>query len=88
MPGCDYAPSLLEKHQDGSEVDFPLPLATTDERERLIYEKDEEVRFFTAWLTYSWRFAFSLLSFLQLRKMQEVLERIQEQMQHTQRGGC
>uniref|UniRef100_H3CCC5 Septin n=1 Tax=Tetraodon nigroviridis TaxID=99883 RepID=H3CCC5_TETNG len=61
----DKKRSLLEKHQDGSEVDFPLPLATTDERERLIYEKDEE-----------------------LRKMQEVLERIQEQMQHTQRGGC
>uniref|UniRef100_A0A3Q0ST25 Septin n=1 Tax=Amphilophus citrinellus TaxID=61819 RepID=A0A3Q0ST25_AMPCI len=54
------------KYQDGSEADFPLPLAITDtEKERLIYEKDEE-----------------------LRKMQEVLERIQEQMQHSQRGGC
>uniref|UniRef100_A0A3Q3WNI2 Septin n=1 Tax=Mola mola TaxID=94237 RepID=A0A3Q3WNI2_MOLML len=48
------------------ELDFPLPLATVDtERERLILEKDEE-----------------------LRRMQEVLERIQEQMQHSQRGGC
>uniref|UniRef100_A0A3Q0STS2 Septin 4a n=1 Tax=Amphilophus citrinellus TaxID=61819 RepID=A0A3Q0STS2_AMPCI len=52
---------LREKYQDGSEADFPLPLAITDtEKERLIYEKDEE-----------------------LRKMQEVLERIQEQMQHS-----
>lgn len=50
--GCLRAPSLLEKHQDGSEVDFPLPLATADERERLIYEKDEEVRFITAWFIY------------------------------------
>lgn len=52
MGGCLRAPSLLEKHQDGSEVDFPLPLATADERERLIYEKDEEVRFITAWFIY------------------------------------
>lgn len=52
ISGRDYAPSLLEKHQDGSEVDFPLPLATTDERERLIYEKDEEVRFIPAQLAY------------------------------------
>lgn len=37
--------SLLEKHQDVSESDFPLPLAAIDtERERLIFEKDEEVR--------------------------------------------
>uniref|UniRef100_A0A3B4V514 Septin n=1 Tax=Seriola dumerili TaxID=41447 RepID=A0A3B4V514_SERDU len=51
------------KHRDGSEADFPLPLAVVDaEKERLIFEKDEE-----------------------LRRMQEVLERIQEQMQ---RGGC
>lgn len=49
MGGCVHAPSLLEKHRDGGEVDFPLPLATADERERLIYEKDEEVRFITAW---------------------------------------
>uniref|UniRef100_A0A3Q0SIU3 Septin-7 n=1 Tax=Amphilophus citrinellus TaxID=61819 RepID=A0A3Q0SIU3_AMPCI len=59
---------VLERKRrwDGSEADFPLPLAITDtEKERLIYEKDEE-----------------------LRKMQEVLERIQEQMQHSQRGGC
>uniref|UniRef100_A0A3Q0SXM4 Septin n=1 Tax=Amphilophus citrinellus TaxID=61819 RepID=A0A3Q0SXM4_AMPCI len=58
--------NMTQKYQDGSEADFPLPLAITDtEKERLIYEKDEE-----------------------LRKMQEVLERIQEQMQHSQRGGC
>lgn len=31
---------------------------------------------------------FSFFSYVELRKMQEVLERIQEQMQHTQRGGC
>uniref|UniRef100_A0A3B4XNY2 Septin 4a n=1 Tax=Seriola lalandi dorsalis TaxID=1841481 RepID=A0A3B4XNY2_SERLL len=36
--------SLREKHRDGSEADFPLPLAVVDaEKERLIYEKDEEV---------------------------------------------
>ncbi|XP_039887931.1 septin-5-like [Simochromis diagramma] len=58
--------SLREKYRDGSEADFPLPLAVADtEKERLIYEKDEE-----------------------LRKMQEVLERIQEQMQHSHRSGC
>nr|XP_046266337.1 septin-5-like isoform X2 [Scatophagus argus] len=58
--------SLLEKHQAVSEGDLPLPLAAVDtERERLIFEKDEE-----------------------LRRMQEVLERIQEQMQHGQRSGC
>ncbi|XP_040907041.1 septin-5-like [Toxotes jaculatrix] len=58
--------SLREKHREGSEADFPLPLAVVDtEKERLIFEKDEE-----------------------LRRMQEVLERIQEQMQHSQRGGC
>ncbi|KAK2828218.1 hypothetical protein Q5P01_019252 [Channa striata] len=58
--------SLNEKHRERSEVDFPLPLAVVDtEKERLIFEKDEE-----------------------LRRMQEVLERIQEQMQHSQRGGC
>uniref|UniRef100_A0A3Q2V9P9 Septin 4a n=1 Tax=Haplochromis burtoni TaxID=8153 RepID=A0A3Q2V9P9_HAPBU len=55
---------VLERKR--SEADFPLPLAVADtEKERLIYEKDEE-----------------------LRKMQEVLERIQEQMQHSHRGGC
>ncbi|KAM7374508.1 hypothetical protein PAMP_007161 [Pampus punctatissimus] len=58
--------SLREKHREGSEADFPLPLAVVDtEKERLIFEKDEE-----------------------LRRMQEVLERIQEQMQNNQRGGC
>ncbi|XP_030009921.1 septin-5-like isoform X3 [Sphaeramia orbicularis] len=58
--------SLREKFREGSGVDFPLPLAVVDtEKERLIFEKDEE-----------------------LRKMQEVLERIQEQMLNTQAGGC
>ncbi|XP_008425644.1 septin 4a isoform X1 [Poecilia reticulata] len=58
--------SLREKHREGSEVDFPLPLAAVDtEMERQIFEKDEE-----------------------LRKMQEVLERIQEQMQQSQTGTC
>uniref|UniRef100_A0A7N6FEN5 Septin n=1 Tax=Anabas testudineus TaxID=64144 RepID=A0A7N6FEN5_ANATE len=53
--------SLREKYRDRSETDFPLPLAVIDtEKERLIFEKDEE-----------------------LRRMQEVLERIQEQMQHS-----
>lgn len=57
--------SLREKRRDGVEADFPLPLAIVDaEKERLIFEKDEE-----------------------LRRMQEVLERIQEQMQNSQRGG-
>uniref|UniRef100_A0A3P8TN74 Septin 4a n=2 Tax=Amphiprion percula TaxID=161767 RepID=A0A3P8TN74_AMPPE len=58
--------SLREKNREMSEADFPLPLAIVDsEKERLIFEKDEE-----------------------LRRMQEVLERIQEQMQQSQRGGC
>ncbi|XP_035034102.1 septin 4a [Hippoglossus stenolepis] len=58
--------SLREKFQEGSEDNFPLPLAAVDsEKERLIFEKDEE-----------------------LRRMQEVLERIQEQMQHSHRGDC
>ncbi|XP_062261647.1 septin 4a isoform X2 [Platichthys flesus] len=58
--------SLREKFQEGSEDNFPLPLAAVDsEKERLIFEKDEE-----------------------LRRMQEVFERIQEQMQHSHRGGC
>ncbi|XP_029029905.1 septin-5-like isoform X2 [Betta splendens] len=58
--------SLREKYWERTETDFPLPLAAVDtEKERLIFEKDEE-----------------------LRRMQEVLERIQEQMQHNQRGGC
>uniref|UniRef100_A0A8C9XP83 Septin 4a n=1 Tax=Sander lucioperca TaxID=283035 RepID=A0A8C9XP83_SANLU len=53
--------SLIEQ----SEADFPLPLAAGDtETERLIFEKDEE-----------------------LRRMQEVLERVHEHMQHSQRGG-
>ncbi|KAM6907216.1 septin-5-like [Xenentodon cancila] len=53
--------SLHEKYREGSEVDFPLPLAAIDtEKERQIFEKDEE-----------------------LRRMQEVLERIQEKMQHS-----
>lgn len=38
--------SLLEKHAEVSEADIPLPLAAVDtERERLIFEKDEEVCF-------------------------------------------
>ncbi|XP_068600757.1 septin 4a isoform X2 [Brachionichthys hirsutus] len=58
--------SLLERHQEIGEADFPLPLAAIDtQKERLILEKDEE-----------------------LKKMQEVLERIQEQMHHNHRGGC
>ncbi|MEQ2291105.1 Septin-4 [Ameca splendens] len=58
--------SLREKYREGSEVDFPLPLAAVDtDMERQIFEKDEE-----------------------LRKMQEVLERIQEQMQQSQSGSC
>ncbi|CAB1418263.1 unnamed protein product [Pleuronectes platessa] len=58
--------SLREKFHEGSEDNFPLPLAAVDtETERLIFEKDEE-----------------------LRRMQEVFERIQEQMQHSHRGGC
>ncbi|CAJ1063760.1 septin-5-like [Xyrichtys novacula] len=37
--------SLREKYQDASEADLPLPLAVIDtERERLIFEKDEELR--------------------------------------------
>lgn len=36
--------SLREKYREGGEVDFPLPLATVDaEKERQIFEKDEEV---------------------------------------------
>ncbi|XP_034034050.1 septin-5-like [Thalassophryne amazonica] len=58
--------SLREKFQQESRTDFPLPLAAVDaEKERLIFEKDEE-----------------------LRRMQEVLERIQDQMQHSQKGNC
>ncbi|XP_061905146.1 septin 4a isoform X1 [Entelurus aequoreus] len=50
--------SLREKCREGGDVDVPLPLAAFDsEKERLIFEKNEE-----------------------LRRMQEVLERIQEQM--------
>uniref|UniRef100_A0A8D3BCK9 Septin 4a n=1 Tax=Scophthalmus maximus TaxID=52904 RepID=A0A8D3BCK9_SCOMX len=58
--------SLRERYRDGNEADLPLPLAVVDtEKERLIFEKDEE-----------------------LRRMQEVLERIQGQMQHSHSGGC
>nr|XP_057943605.1 septin 4a isoform X2 [Doryrhamphus excisus] len=57
--------SLQEKCREGSDVDVPLPLAALDsERERLLFEKDEE-----------------------LRRMQEVLERIQEQMHGSQTSG-
>lgn len=43
---CGFGLSLREKYRDGSEADFPLPLAVADaEKERLIYEKDEEVCF-------------------------------------------
>lgn len=86
--------SLREKYQDGGEADFPLPLAITDtEKERLIYEKDEEVCF-TLLLHPLSNVVVSVIStslficLFQLRKMQEVLERIQEQMQQSQRGGC
>lgn len=45
-------PSLLQKYQDDSEVDFALQLVSSDdERERLTHEKDEEVRLFITWLT-------------------------------------
>lgn len=44
--GVNVGFSLLEKHRGASEADFPLPLAAVDaERDRLIFEKDEEVRF-------------------------------------------
>ncbi|XP_017276818.1 septin-5 isoform X2 [Kryptolebias marmoratus] len=37
--------SLREKHREGAEVDFPLPLAAADsDKERQIFEKDEELR--------------------------------------------
>ncbi|XP_029303409.1 septin-5-like isoform X2 [Cottoperca gobio] len=53
--------SVHDKHRERSEADFPLPLAAADtETEKLIFEKDEE-----------------------LRRMQEVLERVQEHMQHS-----
>uniref|UniRef100_A0A3B5A0D7 Septin-5-like n=1 Tax=Stegastes partitus TaxID=144197 RepID=A0A3B5A0D7_9TELE len=52
---------VVQERKRKSEADFPLPLAIADsEKERLIFEKDEE-----------------------LRRMQEVLERIQEQMQQS-----
>ncbi|XP_030293675.1 septin-5-like isoform X3 [Sparus aurata] len=58
--------SLLEKHQDVNEADFPLPLAAVDtETEILIIEKDKE-----------------------LRRMQEVLERVQGQMQQSQKAAA
>ncbi|XP_061155081.1 septin-5-like isoform X1 [Syngnathus typhle] len=53
--------SLREKYQEESHLDLPLPLADFDtEKERLIFEKDQE-----------------------LRRMQALLERIQEQMQSS-----
>ncbi|XP_049598784.1 septin-5-like isoform X2 [Syngnathus scovelli] len=53
--------SLREKYQEESHLDVPLPLADFDtEKERLIFEKDQE-----------------------LRRMQALLERIQEQMQSS-----
>uniref|UniRef100_A0A8C6L696 Septin 4a n=1 Tax=Nothobranchius furzeri TaxID=105023 RepID=A0A8C6L696_NOTFU len=48
--------SLREKYREGYEADFPLPLAVVDtEKERQIFEKDEEVRVFLPYL-----FMFSL----------------------------
>lgn len=39
--------SLLERRHDVAEADIPLPLAAMDsEKERLIFEKDEEVSHF------------------------------------------
>uniref|UniRef100_A0AAV2J6T4 Septin-type G domain-containing protein n=1 Tax=Knipowitschia caucasica TaxID=637954 RepID=A0AAV2J6T4_KNICA len=55
--------SLREKHREGSLAELPLPLGIDPETERLIFEKDEE-----------------------LRKMQEVLVRIQEQMKSSHNG--
>uniref|UniRef100_A0A8C6SPT0 Septin n=1 Tax=Neogobius melanostomus TaxID=47308 RepID=A0A8C6SPT0_9GOBI len=57
--------SLCEKRREEGVPDLPLPLGMDPETERLMLEKDEE-----------------------LRRMQEVLERIQEQMQNSQNGGC
>ncbi|XP_068188156.1 septin 4a isoform X2 [Antennarius striatus] len=84
--------SLLERHQELGDADFPLPLAAVDtQKERLILEKNEEVRL-SSCLPPSFIQIHSSLRFgpssLQLRKMQEVLERIQEQMHHSHRGGC
>lgn len=84
--------SLLERHQEASEADVPLPLAAVDtQRERLILEKDEEVRLDFLFGSLA-RLQSESLTFLcpalQLRRMQDVLERIQEQMRHGQRGGC
>ncbi|XP_077403772.1 septin-5-like isoform X2 [Vanacampus margaritifer] len=57
----DRKRSLRDKYREESAVDVPLPLAAFDtEKERLIFEKDQE-----------------------LRRMQELLERIQEQMQSS-----
>ncbi|CAL8365345.1 unnamed protein product [Lota lota] len=57
--------SLCDKIRQENRADIPLPLAVLDsEKERLILEKDQE-----------------------LRRMQEVLERIQEQMQQNHRDG-
>lgn len=44
--GVNMGFSLREKYRERSETDFPLPLAVVDtEKERLIFEKDEEVCF-------------------------------------------
>ncbi|XP_077360800.1 septin-5-like [Festucalex cinctus] len=57
----DRKRSLRDRYREESAVDVPLPLAAFDtEKERLIFEKDQE-----------------------LRRMQELLERIQEQMQSS-----
>lgn len=57
--------SLREKDRDGSTADIPLPIGIDPETERLIFEKEEE-----------------------LRRMHEVLDRIQEQMRSNQKEGC
>uniref|UniRef100_A0A3B3ZPJ6 Septin-type G domain-containing protein n=1 Tax=Periophthalmus magnuspinnatus TaxID=409849 RepID=A0A3B3ZPJ6_9GOBI len=56
---------MVVQERQRSLAELPLPLGIDPETERLIFEKDEE-----------------------LRRMQEVLERIQEQMQSSQKGGC
>ena len=44
--GVNMGSSLREKYREMCEADFPLPLAVVDtEKERLIFEKDEEVHF-------------------------------------------
>ncbi|XP_029923927.1 septin 4a isoform X2 [Myripristis murdjan] len=90
--------SIRDKIRQESRTDFPLPLAAIDtEKERLILEKDEEVYLTQRLGHFIYLFIFSLINNLhtslitlspplQLRKMQEVLERIQEQMQNSQKG--